>query len=90
MVEHCLRTIDVRIPYRAVHASRGKQTRVEPIVALYERWRVHHVGMHPHLEDQMCSWVPGAPSPDRTDAVVWALTDAVGVGVTVGRKPAGL
>jgi phage terminase large subunit-like protein len=62
------------LPYTAVHASRGKQTRAEPISALYEQNRVHHVGTLPDLEDQMCEWVPGAKSPDRMDALVWALT----------------
>ena len=63
------------VAYAAVHASRGKQTRAEPIAALFEQFRVHHVGMLPELEDQMCSWVPGMKSPDRMDALVWALTD---------------
>ncbi len=63
------------VNYLAVHASRGKQTRAEPIAALYEQGRVHHVGMLPELEDQMCTWLPGMKSPDRMDALVWALTD---------------
>lgn len=75
MVEHTLRTVDRNVSYRAVHASRGKVTRAEPIAALYEQGRVHHVGSLPELEDQMCEWVPGEPSPDRMDALVWALTD---------------
>lgn len=72
------------IPYRSVHASRGKEIRAEPAVALYERGIVHHViGDHVGsdlklLEDQMCSWVPGLKgqkSPDRMDWLVWALFD---------------
>ena len=63
------------MPYSAVTASRGKQTRAEPIAALYEQGKVHHVGAFELLEDQMCSWVPGDKSPDRMDALVWALTE---------------
>jgi phage terminase large subunit-like protein/DNA-directed RNA polymerase subunit RPC12/RpoP len=71
-----LRAVDSNIPFRAVRASRGKQTRAEPISALYEQHRVHHVGMFPQLEDEMCTWAPGDPeSPDRMDACVWALFD---------------
>lgn len=78
MVEHTLRTVDARIPYTKLHASRGKQTRAEPIAALYEQGRVHHVGTFPQLEDQMTGWVPGLASPDRMDALVWALTELLG------------
>lgn len=66
------------IPYKAVHASRGKQTRAEPVSALYERGLIHHVGTFPELEDQLCSWEPGvAKSPDRLDALVWAFTELI-------------
>jgi phage terminase large subunit-like protein len=76
MVEHTLRTVDPGIPYKAVHASRGKQTRAEPISSYYEQGRIHHVGSFPALEDQMCDWIPGeGKSPDRVDALVWALTE---------------
>lgn len=65
------------VAYKAVHASKGKQTRAEPIAALDEQRRVHHVGAFPDLEDQMCEWEPlsGEKSPDRIDARVWALTE---------------
>ena len=65
------------IAYRAVHASRGKVTRAEPVAALDEQHRVHHVGSFPEMEDQLCEWEPlsGMRSPDRLDARVWALTD---------------
>lgn len=65
------------VAYKAVHASRGKQTRAEPISAMYEQGRVHHVGLLPDLEDQQCTWDPlsGQRSPDHMDANVWALTD---------------
>lgn len=77
MVESTLRTVDKGVSYRAVHASRGKAARAEPIAAQYEQGRVHHVGTFSELEDQMCNWVPtgSSRSPDRLDAAVWALTD---------------
>lgn len=76
LVETVLRTVDVGVPYRKVTASRGKRTRAEPIAALYEQGRVHHVGTFSELEDQMCSWTPDSgESPDRMDALVWCLTD---------------
>jgi len=75
MVEHTVRTVDKSIPFKAVHASRGKYIRAEPVSALYEQGRVHHVGFFPELEDQLCEWVPGDTSPDRLDALVWALTE---------------
>jgi phage terminase large subunit-like protein len=75
MVGYTIQTIDPTASYKAVHASRGKQTRAEPIAALYEQGRVHHVGMFAELEDQMCNWLPGEKSPDRMDALVWALTE---------------
>lgn len=75
MVELTIRTIDASVAYRSVHASRGKQTRAEPIAALYEQGRCHHVGMFAELEDEMCQWVPGEDSPNRMDALVWAGTE---------------
>jgi len=76
LVEANLRTARSTIPYTSVRASRGKQTRAEPISALYEQGRVHHVGCLHILEDQMCSWDPTSDtySPDRVDALVWGLT----------------
>lgn len=74
MVEMTIRAIDRKVPYTAVHASRGKFTRAEPVSALYEQRRVHHVGSFPVLEDEMCDWEPGMPSPNRMDALVWLLT----------------
>jgi len=77
LVENVIRVIDRHVPYRAVHASRGKVKRAEPVSALYEQGRVHHVGVFADLETQMCSFVPDSleGSPDRVDALVWALTD---------------
>jgi phage terminase large subunit-like protein len=82
MVENTLRVIDPNIPYTAVHASRGKYLRAEPVAALYEQGKVHHVGNFALLEDQMTTFVPDIDrskrgSPDRLDALVWALTDLV-------------
>lgn len=77
MVELTIRTIDPQVSYRAVTASRGKVTRAEPVAALYEQGKVHHVGSFPELEDQMCQWTPGESSPDRLDALVWALTEVM-------------
>ena len=73
LVEMNLRQVDPNIPFTKVHASRGKVIRAEPIAALYEQGRVHHLGTFPELEDQMTNWVPGDRSPDRIDALVWAL-----------------
>lgn len=75
MVETTLRTVAPRLPYKKVWASRGKVTRAEPVAALYEQGKVHHCGVFAELEDQMCHWVPGMKSPDRLDALVWALTE---------------
>lgn len=75
IIESLLRNIDPTIPYKAVRASRGKQIRAEPVAALYEQGLVHHVGSFPILEGQMCEWIPGEKSPDRMDALVWAVTE---------------
>ena len=76
MIEHTIRTVDPDAAFKAVRATRGKAVRAEPIAALYEQGKVHHVGFFPELEDQQCSYVPGdSASPDRMDALVWALTD---------------
>lgn len=76
LVETVMRTVDPDIPYQKVHASRGKRTRAEPISALYEQKRIHHVGLFPDLEDQQCSFLPegSGESPDRVDALVWCFT----------------
>ena len=75
MIESTLRTVDRTVSIRQVRASRGKYTRAEPIAALFEQGKVRVVGNFPELEDQLCTWVPGDDSPDRLDAMVWALTD---------------
>jgi phage terminase large subunit-like protein len=86
LVEVNLRTVDRSIPFRAVHASRGKLIRAEPIAALYEQGKVHHVGTFPQLEDQMTEWVPGEKSPDRMDALVWAITELTARAPIEGRR----
>ena len=75
MVRHTLQTVESNIPIKTVHASRGKRTRAEPVAALYEQNKVKHVGSFPQLEDQMCSWTTDSQSPDRLDALVWAVTE---------------
>jgi len=75
MVESTLRVVDPAVSYKAVHASRGKAIRAEPVAALYERGRVYHARAFPALEDQLTTWEPDERrSPDRLDALVWALT----------------
>lgn len=76
LVSTVLRTVDAGLPIKLVHAARGKQTRAEPVAALFEQRKVHMVGGFPELEDELCHWVPAdAKSPDRLDALVWALTE---------------
>jgi phage terminase large subunit-like protein len=77
MVEDVLRTRAPELPVKQVRAARGKDIRAEPIAALYEQGKIHHVGFFSDLEDQLCNWTGGAgePSPDRLDALVWALTE---------------
>jgi phage terminase large subunit-like protein len=76
LVEITLRTIDRHIPITKVHASRGKMVRAEPVAALYEQGKVLHCGRFPELEDQMCSYTgEGDRSPDRLDALVYAITE---------------
>lgn len=77
LVERNLRTVDRNLPVTTVHAKRGKALRAEPVSSLYEQGRVSHVGSLAALEDQMTAWDPGGDgeSPDRVDALVYALDD---------------
>jgi phage terminase large subunit-like protein len=83
LVEATLRMVDENVPYEAVRApaTRSKVTRAEPVAALYEQGRVHHVGAFPVLEDQMCAFTSdfdrkaAGYSPDRVDALVWAVSE---------------
>ncbi len=77
LIETLLRTVDPGVPYRAVRAQRGKAARAEPVAALYEQGRVRHLGVFDTLEDEMCRMTlrgyEGSGSPDRVDALVWAV-----------------
>jgi phage terminase large subunit-like protein len=77
LVREVIRQVDPLVPYKGVHASRGKVARAEPVAALYEQGRVRHLTGMETLEDQMCRMTQrgyeGAGSPDRVDALVWAL-----------------
>jgi phage terminase large subunit-like protein len=76
LVEQTVKTVRRSIPYRKVHASRGKAIRAQPVAALYEQGKVSHVEAFPDLEVQLTSWTPeSGTSPDRLDALVWALTE---------------
>ena len=89
MVQAVLRNVNKDVPLRLVHASRGKVTRAEPVAALYEQSRVFHVGSFPELEDQMCAFTSdfdrntSGYSPDRVDALVWAITELTNTFVVV-------
>jgi len=80
MVEATIRNVDANVPVKLVTASRGKRLRAEPIKALYEQGRVHHVGELVDLESEMVLWEPDESdwSPNRIDALVWALTELSG------------
>jgi len=84
MVETTIRMVSTNVSFKAVHASRGKVTRAEPISALYEQKKVHHLGTLTQLEDQMCAFTSdfdrsrSGYSPDRVDALVWALSELLG------------
>jgi phage terminase large subunit-like protein len=81
LVRLVLQSVDAQLPVKLVRASRGKYARAEPVAALYERGLVHHAGHFPELDDQLCGLLPGGAyhgpgkSPDRADALVWALSD---------------
>jgi phage terminase large subunit-like protein len=78
MVETVIRQADRSVPVRQVRATRGKWVRAEPVALLYAQGRVRHAGVVPALEDQLCDFGPdglsGGASPDRLDALVWAVT----------------
>jgi len=78
MVRSVLAQADADAPVTLVHAARGKITRAAPVAALYEAGRVHHAGLFAELEDQMCHYDGTGKSPDRMDALVWALADLFG------------
>jgi phage terminase large subunit-like protein len=88
LVVSVLRQVEATVPVRTVRATRGKWMRAEPVAALYAEGRVAHVGEWPELEEQMIAFgtegLPGGKSPDRLDALVWAITDLM---LSSARKP---
>ncbi|HPE26261.1 DNA-packaging protein [Albidovulum sp.] len=91
LVESVVRQVDPMIPYRGVSAAAGKAARAEPVAALYEQGRVHHARGLGRLEDQMCRMTvagyQGRGSPDRVDALVWALSELLLDPAARGRRP---
>ncbi|MCK8483823.1 terminase family protein [Aliiroseovarius sp. S2029] len=91
LVESVIRQIDPTVPFRAVRATRGKSARAEPVAALYEQGRVSHAASMPALEDEMCRMTmqgyEGKGSPDRVDALVWALHELIIEPVAKYRHP---
>lgn len=91
LVESVIKTVDNKVAYKKVHASRGKFTRAEPISSLYEQGKVYHIGNFAKLEDQLCNWTPGEDSPDRLDSLVWLFTELMlNGGKKVKVKPSGM
>lgn len=83
LVTQNIRNVSQAVAIRKVHATQGKLTRAEPVAALYEQGLVHHIGSLPELEEQMVSYTgKGMKSPDRMDALVWALTDLSNIPIT--------
>ena len=84
MVAAVIRTVDATAPVRPVRATRGKWLRAEPVAALYQQGRVVHAARFPELEDEMCDFGPdglsGGRSPDRVDALVWAVSALTNAG----------
>jgi phage terminase large subunit-like protein len=99
MVEHVIKTIEAEpdvhpagrdVPFQLVWASRGKQTRAEPVANLYEQGKIHHCGRFDDLENQLCSWIPDGKrkSPDRLDANVWGFSEIMpGIGEGIPGHP---
>jgi len=91
LVEEVLRQVDPLVPFRAVRASRGKVARAEPVAALYEQGRVRHLRGLVALEEQMCRMTQrgydGPGSPDRVDALVWALHELIVAPSASWRRP---
>ncbi len=89
MVQHVIETARRRTPYRQVTATRGKAVRAEPISALYEQGKVRHVGYFRELEDELTAFstigYTGEASPNRADALVWALTELF-PGIVAGKR----
>jgi hypothetical protein len=79
MVQNTIGTVDKNVPFKEVHASRGKAVRAEPVSALYAAGRVYHRVPFPEMEEQMCNFATngyqGQKSPDRADAMIWGVSD---------------
>jgi phage terminase large subunit-like protein len=80
VLDEAMKELRVHVPVRVVSASTGKKTRAEPVAALYEQRKVRHLGVFPELEEQQTTWTPEEKSPDRMDALVWAITELMGYG----------
>ena len=78
LLERVMIDLGIRVTYRTIHASQGKRTRAEPVTGLYAQRKVHHLGTFSELEDQLCTWDGSGPSPDRMDAMAWAITELMG------------
>lgn len=91
VLELAMKEEGVRVPYRTISASQGKRTRAEPVAALYEQGKVRHVGVFPELEEQLTTteFREGERSPDRLDALVWAVTEVMGYGGPVSEAEGG-
>lgn len=91
MVRFVVQTADPTIPFKDVQASRGKHVRAEPIAALYEQGKVHHVGRFPEMEDELAGFTTagyiGAKSPNRADALIWAIAELFSGVVRKPRRP---
>jgi phage terminase large subunit-like protein len=87
MIESTLRNVDENVPYRKITASRGKYVRAEPIAAIYEQHRIHHVGTFDDLEDECCMFTVdnvAQNSPNRVDATVWCMSELFDSPMTFG------
>lgn len=91
LLEQAIAALGIRVPYQVVNARTGKLTRAEPVAALYEQGKVHHIGVHAILEEQLVNYTggPGERSPDRCDATVWALLELMGYARRSGGPSAG-
>ena len=86
LIEKLLRVQDANVPYKGVHAKRGKILRAEPVSSIFEQDKAHMVGYFKELEEQMCSFTPyTVKSPDRLDACVYAISSLQNSGSAIFR-----
>jgi phage terminase large subunit-like protein len=88
MVKSGIRTVDPRVGIKEVRASRGKLVRAEPVHQLYQDGKVHHVGVFPDLDNELCRSHVGQSSPNRLDGLVWACSELMAVGKQYGEARA--